>query len=149
MEHLLFAPNILGARKDMKRGSKFSVGEKFWPCEWGWGRHSDIPFWKSSLKLPRHLPGQTSLIVVGRREGLCKPEVPMQEQLKACLPPLQWNNRENSKYLLQFALHPRKQRTWRGPDGVLHLFPGSLILSFGYSLDSYTLFPETTPVSTE
>lgn len=141
MEHLLFAPNILGARKDIKRGSKFSVGEKSPLRSSGPVSEGEVdiptflPFWKSPLKLPRHLPGQTSLSVVGWREGLCEPEVPMQEQLKACLPPLQWNNRENSKFLLQFAFHPRKQRACRRPDSVLHLFPGSLILSFGYSLD--------------
>lgn len=104
---------------DIKWESKFSVGKKFWPCE----GEVDSPFRKSILKLLKHLPCQTSLSEVGRREGLCKPEVPVQEQLRACLPPLKRNNRE-------FELHPRKQRTCKGPDGVLQFFSWKLDSKF-------------------
>lgn len=129
MEPLLFVPNILGAGKDVKRGSGFSVNGKIWPVGEG---EVDGPFWKSPLELPgiclvRHYS------VGWEVRGTCKPEVPMQGQLQTLYPP-PWNDSETSKYLLEFVLSPRKQRTCRKHDSVLHLYSGSLTLIFGYSL---------------
>lgn len=135
MEHLLFAPSVLGARKDVKMGSASSVREKSPLRSSGPVTEGEVTL--HSGRAPWSYRG-TCLdryhSVWWGGGGPHKPEVPGQEQLKVCSLPLWWNNRENSKYLLELGLHPRKQRACRKHASVLYLSPGSLTLIFGYSL---------------
>ena len=135
MEHLLFAPKVLGAGKDVKRGSESSVSEESPFGSSGAAREGEagIASGKSPLELLRHLPGQTELYVVGKREGHTDRKS-HSGTAQSKLTPVQGNNGGNSKYLPEFTLHPAKQRTCGRRDSVLHLFPGSFTLNFGYSL---------------